>query len=152
MGLYSFEETLAYFGEKLGGTASAEAIEEKNVDLLLDANHLTLSEGPFEGSLRMELELGIVMTPLSGEQLNELATSNYLGVNTGGCTLSLDCEGKSLKLSAQTTLATPPYENWEWLHRVMHMAREWSETLSCWEGFLLLSRFNKETRDESKNR
>ena len=81
-----------------------------------------------------------------------LATSNFLGVNTGGCTLALDEAGVSLSLHAYTTSGASPQENWEWLHRLLSVAREWNKELIRWEEFVPLGRQSFREQEAIKKR
>lgn len=138
MAQFTFQETLNYFSEKIGAYPPEEDREAREVELVVDQIHVIISEGAVEGSLKMETTLGLMVQPVRESRLQELATSNFLGVNTGGCTLAFDEEGVTLKLLTNLTTASSPQENWEWLHRLLHVAAEWNKTLSIWEEFVPL--------------
>ena len=140
---YSFKETLQFFSEKLNATPPEEDLEMGEVELIVDQFHVIISKGTQEGSLRMEITLGLMLHPIHEEHLKELVTSNFLGINTGGCTLAFDEEAVALILMKHLTAGTPPQESWEWLHRLLHVAQEWRHTLEKLEEFVPLSTVNK---------
>ncbi len=137
---YSFSETISYFGERLNVIPPKEDIELGTVELVIDELHAFISKGELEGSLKMEIALGLMLHPLRESRLKELATSNFLGINTGGCTFAFDEAGASLLLRANTSPAASPHECWEWLHRLVHVAREWNHSLEMWEEFVTFSK------------
>lgn len=139
MGQYSFQDTLAFFSEKLNATPSEEDLEEKSVDLMIDEVRVRISEASLEGSLYMEIVLGLMLQPIIEPKLKELASSNFLGVNTGGCTFAFDEAGVALSLHCHTTPGATPQEHWEWLHRIVCVAREWNKVLSLWDIFVPLT-------------
>lgn len=145
---YSFKETINYFGEKLKLPPPEEDIEERFVELMLDENHIQFLPGKYPGSLHIRLEIGMFIGPILKEHLLELNTSNFMGINTGGCRLELDEAGSVISLSAITTPATTPQENWEWLHRVISIAQQWTDYLTKWEEFTPLAKFTTEKKDE----
>lgn len=148
MPTYSFRETLDYFSEKLKTKPPEEDLEAEEVELVIDQHHLIVSKGSVEGSLKIETTLGLMLHPVREARLKELATSNFLGINTGGCTLAFDEAGVALHLLANITTSTSPQESWEWLHRLVHVAIEWNKTLATWEEFVPLSALNKEENNE----
>lgn len=136
---YSFRDSLNYFSDKLHAMPSEEDIEAGEVELVIDQQHVIFSQRSIEGGLNMTLALGLILQPLREARLKELVTSNYLGVNTGGCTFSFDETGVSLQLQVNTTPSSSPQENWEWLHRLLHMGKEWTKRFVLWEEFILLN-------------
>ena len=150
---YSFKETLSYFGDKLGSSPPQEDVEKGEAELVIDALHVVLSQGKLEGSLQLHIVLGLLLHPHKEERLKELAISNFLGINTGGCKISFDETGVSLALHAHTTCGASPQENWEWLHRLLSVAREWNKVLALWEEFVPLSTPSaQEKKDAEKSR
>ena len=145
---YSFKETLAFFSEKLLTSPPEEDLEKGVVELVLDGLHIVLSQGALEGCLQMRTVLGFMLKPIRENRLKELAASNFLGINTGGCTLALDPVGVSLSLLCHTTCGTIPQENWEWLHRIVCVAREWNKVLGLWDEFVPLGASNQEQKYE----
>jgi len=145
---YSFKETLTFFSERLGSTPPAEDMEKEEVELVIDTLHIVLTKGKLEGSMHFHAILGLLLHPIREEKLKELATSNFLGINTGGCKLAFDESGISLSLHAYTTCGASPQENWEWLHRLISVAREWNKLLVLWEEFVPLS---TQSAEEKKN-
>jgi hypothetical protein len=139
MANYSFQETLRFFSEKLHASPPEEDLARGEVELVIDTLHVVLSQGKLEGSLHMQMVLGLLLQPIREERLKELATSNFLGINTGGCKLAFDETGVSLSLHAYTTCGSSPQENWEWLHRLLCVGREWNKVLALWEEFVPLS-------------
>ena len=148
MANYSFKETLEFFSEKLKTRPPQEDLEKGAVELVLDGIHVVLSQGAIEGGLKIQIVLGLMLKPIREERLKELAASNFLGINTGGCTLALDPAGVSLSLLCHTTCGTIPQENWEWLHRIICVAREWNKVLGLWDEFVPLSASNQEKKYE----
>lgn len=138
MTLFTFQETLSWFGKKIGIKVPEEAIEKGEVDLILDQVHLTLSKGKEEGSLNMRIVLGLLLQPISENHLQELMTEQFLGVNTGGCSLSLDEQGTSLSLNKSLSIGTEPAEAWEWLHRMLGISFSWYDKLKNWDEFVPL--------------
>lgn len=151
MPTYSFRETLEYFSDKLEARPPEEDLEAGEVELVVDLLRVVISKGAVEGSLNMATTLGLMLQPIRESRLKELATSNFLGINTGGCTLSLDETGAALQLRVNITPASSPQENWEWLHRLLHVATEWNKNLLLWEEFVPLTSEKMETKDERKN-
>ena len=148
---YSFKETLAFFSEKLQTTAPEEDLEKGAVELVLDGLHVVLSQEAIEGCLQMRIVLGLMLKPIRQDRLKELAASNFLGINTGGCTLAFDSAGVSLSLLCHTTCGTIPQENWEWLHRIACVAREWNKVLGLWDEFVPLGASSQEKKYEPPN-
>lgn len=139
MPLYSFKETVAYFSEKVKAFPPAQDIESGVVELIIDQYRLLLSKGVIEGSLNMEISLGLMLHSIQENHLLELANSNFLGIDTGGCTFALDSSGKVLRLQVHITAGDSPEECWQWLHRLLYVATEWSKTLIHWEEFVPLN-------------
>ncbi len=146
---YSFLETIGYFSEKLNTSPPQEDLDSEEVELVVDNLHLILAKGKLEGSMHIHIVLGLLLQPIREERLKELATSNFLGVDTGGCKLALDEMGVSLCLHSYVTCGANPQENWEWLHRILCAAREWNKILSQWEEFVPLATTVEEAKDES---
>lgn len=153
MANYSFRETLRYFSEKLQAKPLEVDLEKGVVELVIDDLHVLLAQEAIEGCFRMRVVLGLMLQPIREEGLKELAVSNFLGINTGGCTLAFDTTGVSLSLVCHTTCGTTPQENWEWLHRIVCVAREWNKVLTLWDEFVPLSTSRQENNYEpSPNR
>jgi hypothetical protein len=148
MANYSFKEILKFFSERLGSSPPEEDLEKGEAELVIDTLHILISKGMPEGCMHYHVVLGLLLHPIREEKLKELASSNFLGVNTGGCKLAFDKVGVSLSLNAYTTCGASPQENWEWLHRLISVAREWNKVLDLWDEFVPLSTQNSE---EKKN-
>ncbi len=146
---YSFKETINLFERNLKTEAPPEDVEEGVVDLVLDEGEITLFKGEQEGSFCFSFDLGMFLQSPDTKHLEELLTSNFLGVDTGGCTLALDEE--VLKLKASTTPGTSPQENWEWLHRVVSVAHFWHDKLANWQEFTPLVSFKTEEKENAAN-
>ncbi len=142
---YSFWETLRYFSENLKAAPPEEDVEAGAVELVVDQLHIHISKGVMDGSLNMMIPLGLILQPMRESRLKELATGNYLGVNTGGCTLAFDESETTLQLNVNTTPTTSPQENWEWLHRLLHVATQWNKKLDSWEEFIPLASKRRES-------
>jgi hypothetical protein len=138
MPTYSFRETLEYFSDKLESSPPEEDLEQGEVELVIDQYRIQIFKGAIEGSLTMEITLGLILQPIREGRLRELATSNFLGINTGGCTIAFDESEVALLLRVNLTPASSPQENWEWLHRLLHVAVEWNKNLLLWEEFVPL--------------
>ncbi len=151
MATYTFSETIDFFSEKLKAEAPEEDITHKKVELVIDEFHLLVMQGRWEGSLHLKMVLGLMLQPLREQRLKELACSNFLGVNTGGCHLAFDAAGVTLSLHCHTTAGTSPQENWEWLHRIVSVAREWNKVLALWDEFVSLTTPKKEREDERRS-
>ena len=152
MANYSFKETLAYFCDKLQTQPPEEDLKNEAVELLLDELRIVITKGALEGCLNMQIMLGLMLQPIREQKLKELATSNFLGINTGGCTLAFDEPGVSLSLLCHTSSGTTPQENWEWLHRVVAVAREWNKVLALWDEFVPLHVPKEEKSYEPANK
>lgn len=139
MPLYSFNETLDYFSEKLRAHPPTQDRESGVVELVVDQYRVLLSKGVIEGSLNMEITLGLMLHSIQESHLLELANSNFLGIHTGGCTFALDSSGKVLRLQVHVTTGDSPDECWQWLHRLLYVATEWHKTLIHWEEFVPLN-------------
>ncbi len=151
MPAYSFRETLDFFSDKLDSKPPEEDIEAGEAELFVDQMRVGLSKSSLEGSLKLEMVLGFIVQPIREERLKQLATSNFLGINTAGCTLTLGGSGEVLKLHAYLTSASTPQENWEWLHRLLHVAVEWKRHLIEWDEFIPLNAIIKEKADEQQS-
>lgn len=136
---YSFEETVRFFSHLLNSSPPEDDLKNNKVELKIDQFHLFINQGHIEGSLHMYLNLGLLLQPISEERLKQLVTSNFLGVNTGGCALAIDENRVTLSLHCHTTCGTSPQENWEWLHRILCVAREWNQLLIEWDEFVPLN-------------
>jgi hypothetical protein len=145
---YSFREIIAFFSSRLHANPPEEDLARNEVELLVDQRYVVLREGKIEGCLHMEIVLGLILHPLRDDRLKDLATSNFLGVNTGGCKLAFDITGLSLCLHGDITYGASPQENWEWLHRLLSVAREWYHVLRLWDEFVPLVAPTKEREDE----
>jgi hypothetical protein len=138
MANYSYPETLQFFSEKLNANPFEKDVEQGEVELAIDELRIVLSKGSIEGCMRMRIVLGLMLKPIQENRLKDLTTSNFMGANTGGCALSLDSAGVALSLNCHTTCGTSPQENWEWLHRLICVARDWNKTLRLWDDFVSL--------------
>ncbi|MCC5831482.1 MAG: type III secretion system chaperone [Chlamydiales bacterium] len=138
MPTYSFRETLDYFADMVKARPAEEDLEAGEVELVVDRLRVLISKGSIEGGLDMVITLGLILQPIRESRLKELATSNFLGINTGGCTLAFDEAGVALQLRVNITPASSPQENWEWLHRLLHVATEWEKNLLLWEEYVSL--------------
>lgn len=147
MTAYSFRETLNYFSEHLQSQLPQGDLEKEGIEIEINSQIVTVL--PAHGGIQFEVILGLVLRPIPEKRLRELMTSHFVGVDTGGCTFTLDEEGVSLCLKAQTSPSTPPQENWEWLHRLLNVAREWIKLLSQWEEFIPLFTFREESEESS---
>lgn len=145
---YSFKETLQFFSEKLHASPPEEDLEKEEVELVIDTFHVILTKGKVEGCFSMQTVLGLLLQPIREDRLKELATSNFLGINTGGCKLSFDETGVSISLHGLTTCGCSPQENWEWLHRLLSVAREWNKVLALWDEFVPLTTSQKGKKNE----
>jgi hypothetical protein len=152
MALYSFKETMDFFSEKLQASPPEEDLERGEVELVIDNLNILLSKGKIEGCMQMQLVLGLMLQPIRDERLKDLATSNFLGINTGGCKLSLDEAGIALSIHAYTTCGCTPQENWEWLHRLICVALEWNKVLALWDEFVPLITTQSTQGKDVKNR
>jgi hypothetical protein len=144
---FSFRETLNFFAAKLSIPPPEKDIQEGEAELVVDHLNILLKPGKLAGSLVIQIILGLLLQPIREEKLKELVTSNYLGVNTGGCKLCFNDIGVAIHLLAHTTSGTHPQENWEWLHRLLSIAHEWSHILASWEEFVPLSNLHKENKN-----
>lgn len=144
MPIYSFDEIISSFSDKLKATPPQEDLEAGEVEIVVDQTPIFLSKGAFEGGFNFSLTLGLILQPIREARLKELATANFLGIDTGGCTLALDDAGVTLMLTARLTPPLSPQECWEWLHRLLHVATEWNKNLSEWEEFVPLQSIRKE--------
>lgn len=135
MAKFTYQETLAYFFKHLNLNFSfpVDFAEEINIDI----DDYKISFSPKDG-FQMTLCLGFLLHPVRLERLLQLTTSNFLGVNTGGCTLFIDESGTSISLKITTTITTPPHENWDFLHRLLCVGKEWVKSLNKWEEFVPL--------------
>lgn len=148
MAHYTFKEMIHYFAEKLKSEPSEEAFDDESIELQLDENRVILSQASKPGSFKITLELGFFTGPIEAANLKELTSSNFMGVNTGGCSLYFDEAGTTLSLSTVTTPGTTPQENWEWLHRIYSIAQQWTQHLTKWEGFTPLATFPMEKKHD----
>lgn len=149
---YKYKDTINYFGEVLKTLPPIEDIEEGEVELILDDLSILLKPGLSEGSFQMTLDLALFVNPPQSDHLAKLAAANFLGVDTGGCSLCLDDEGAVLSLKAVTTPGTTPQENWDWLHRIVSIAHEWANEMEGWSEVTLLVNFkNAEARERLPN-
>lgn len=144
MPIYSFDEIIGYFSEKLQTTPPQEDLDAGEVEIVVDQNHILISKGAFEGGLSFSLTLGLMLQPIREARLKELATANFLGIDTGGCTLAFDEAGVALTLFAHLTPPISPQECWEWLHRLLHVGTAWNKNLIEWEEFVPLQSLRRE--------
>ncbi len=147
MTTYSYRETLEHFAHQLRADLPSEDLEAEGIDLYLDNTRVALSAGKAPGEFQIETDIGYFLQELSEEQLEELESSNFYGINTGGCTLGLDPDGMTLSVKATTSAATSPQENWQWFHRLLSVADEWKEIVSQWETFVPLMQLEKEKKN-----
>jgi len=134
---YTFLETMQYFAERLNASLPMERTEE-GLEMSVDKLNISLKPNLL-GGLSISMILGLMLQPIRESHLRDLLSSNFLGVNTGGCTLAFDEAAVTLYLKAETSQGTPPEENWEWLHRLVCVAREWMRVLALWEEFVPLA-------------
>lgn len=137
MALYSFKETLLFFSEKLKLDIEEEELKKGESLIAIDNFLVTLKEKAHGGGLHMELTLAILLYPLAEDKLKELICGNFLGINTGGCTLALHKDKDTICLHADAGPSSSPQENWEWLHRLLSVGREWSRIIAPWEECLI---------------
>lgn len=133
---YDFIDIVTFFARHLN-----HSLPEMNRDNLqpvamnIDEQAVILYPLP-NGGIEMRLFLGLLLHPVRLDKLQEMVYSNFFGINTGGCTLCIDDQGNAIYLKNTTTSSTPPDENWEWLHRILCVGKEWSKRLSVWEEFV----------------
>lgn len=138
MAIYSFKDTTTYFLDLLKVKLPEEIITpDEPLEMEIDQFHVVLIPLS-KGGIRMQLNFGLLLHPVRLEKLQMLCKSNFLGVDTGGCTLALDPAGVSLLLKLTTTPYTSPQENWEFLHRLLTVAKAWQKNLLEWEEFIPL--------------
>lgn len=143
---YCFKEIIHFFGSKMGSKPPKEDIEAGEVEIQIDEMFILAKE--VKGGFCLQNNLGLFLSPLSKERLKELCTSNFLGMNTGGCTFTLDEKGHALFLRIGFTKTTPPQECWEWLHRLIYISQEWNKVLRGWPEFIPLISLQKEEKHE----
>lgn len=141
--IYSFEEIINYFSEKLKAEPPREDVEEGEVELSLDGVAVSLRAHP-GGGVCMKLELGLLSSPLSEPHLLTLSHANFLGSGTAGCSFCIDEDIGLVLLKAITPTATSPQENWEWLQRIWAAGHYWAHTIEGWEEFIPLAHFPDE--------
>lgn len=146
MTLFTFRDHADYFANRLSISIPDPFIESEGLELTLDHLNVTLKPTRQFGGLLTSIRLGLLLHPIPEQHLHELMTSNYLSVNTGGCTLALDEAGVIVFLESKTTPFTPPQENWEWLHRTINCAYEWVKIMTLWDEFVPLIRVEGEVR------
>lgn len=151
---FSFQDTIDFFNKKMQLSPQQVDIDQEEVEMVIDNLNIVLKKGKLAGSLNLHLTLGLALQPLSQTRLKELAASNYLGINTGGCKLAFDPAGVSLCLQSISSSGTPPQKNWELLHRMLSVAREWTQVLNLWDEFvpLALLKEEREKRDPHDSR
>lgn len=133
MRTYEFQETLSYFAQKLHvEPPPATDIESGVAELIVEDVRVFLSKPGPELGVEISITIAALKTPISEELLKELCTSNFLGINTLGCSFSLDATGSILRLHAQISASTPPEQGWEWLERLVFAASKWKERASSW--------------------
>lgn len=133
-----FKELLTEFASRLKTTPpSQEDINTGEVELNVEGSRILFTPNNL-GGLVMTLPLGLFLHPVKEEHLSLLLQSNFLGVDTGGCTLALDASGVLLLLKIMTTKTTSLQENWEWLHRLFNVASAWAKALRDWDEFVVL--------------
>ncbi len=148
MTTFSFQETLNYFCEHLDAELPKGDHEKEGVELEINSQNVVMLPTTPQGGASLEILLGLVLRPIPENRLKELMTSNFLGVNTGGCKLSLDEDGVCICLKIETSPSTPPQENWEWLHRLLSIAQSWVKILSSWKEFIPLHTPPEERREK----
>lgn len=122
MSKYTFETIIQHIGQKLNTTAHKEDVETGEVELLIGESPLHISKGAFEGSCRFEMHIAHFDKGITPSELERLAHENYLGVETGGCSLCLGEDEKTLVMHATTTAGMSPETNWEWFERLVGYA------------------------------
>lgn len=136
---HSFQEILTFFGQQLKSVPPREALIKGRVELNVDNVRISMRRGRIEGTLVIEIDLGFFLIKPKKEQLESLAKANFLGVDTGGCTLSFDSTGVTLMLRAVSSPGSSLQDNWEWLHRSLNVYHHWSSELSQWKEFTPLA-------------
>ncbi|MCP5469793.1 MAG: hypothetical protein H7A36_04735 [Chlamydiales bacterium] len=136
---YTFNDTLQFFGQKLGSLPPKEDVEAGDVELIVDGVRISLKKGHFSGGLQIKIDLGFFLIRAQKKHIQELAKANFLGVDTGGCTFSFDETGVTLQLKTATSPATTLQESWEWLHRILSVYHHWNLELSQWKEFTPLT-------------
>ena len=136
---YTFHDTLTFFGKQLKSMPPPEALSRGRVELIVDGVRISLHRGRIEGTLIIEADLGFFLIKPQEDQLESLAKSNFLGVDTGGCTFALDSTGVTLILRAVSSPGSSLQDNWEWLHRILNVYHHWSGELSFWREFTPLT-------------
>ena len=135
----SYQDTVSYFAQLLESPLPAPHLTEgQNIEIQIDNQKLELSPASQRGGINMQICLGLMLQPIPLDRLKELMSSN-LGINTGGCTICLDEKAVGLYLKTTTTPGTSAQENWEWMHRLLHVAKEWNKILALWQEFVSLS-------------
>lgn len=147
MANYKFEDFINFIGEQLKATPPKEDVEAGEIELSLDEMSILLSRGEFDGEFVMEMEVAQFSKKMSQKDLEDIASANFLGVNTGGCTFFL--EDKILKLKATTSAGTTPQENWDWLNRLVSVAYTWSKELEKHENVSSLVELKEEPKPTS---
>ncbi|MCH9611043.1 MAG: hypothetical protein S4CHLAM81_13750 [Chlamydiales bacterium] len=136
---HSFAETLDHFGTILKSRPPKGALESGRVELEIDKTRLVIKQSASDDSIIIEMNLGFFLVKPQKEHLQQLATANFLGVDTGGCTLAFDSAGVTLYLRAVSSAGSSLQECWQWLHRAINVYHHWSQKLSNWKDFTPLS-------------
>lgn len=127
-----FDETLTFFSTQLGAPLPEDTIGPDGVELAIEGNPVSLYPGALAGSLVLEVPLALISGPKT-TQLDELCALNYLGAETGGCTLTLDDLDSLISLKIVTSPGTSAMENWDALHRLMATAQHLIQKFTPWE-------------------
>ncbi|MCB1181208.1 MAG: type III secretion system chaperone [Chlamydiia bacterium] len=147
---YTFLETLKFFSVHLDTEIPKGELEKEGIEIEIDKQNVVMLAGKIPGSISLEVTLGLFLRPISTIRLKEIMTNNFLGIGTGGCTLTLDDDGVALGLKIVTTPTMTPQESWECLHRLLGAAREWLKLLSDWDEFIPLNSPPEEKTHEEK--
>lgn len=143
---YTYKEIINHIAELVGAQAPGDEALTEGLDLNIDHIMVSLIPSKHPGGLIMELQLGVLLHPIPRAHLEEMVKSNFLGMNTGGCTLALDDSGSLLFIRTVTTAGTSPQEQWEWLHRLLAVGRSWMQILAKWHEFVPLVTFPTEEK------
>lgn len=142
---YTFHETILFFSSKLN-------------QLLPDCQYgkieLSVGEIPIflcqekEAGFIIQIDLDLCAQPLTADHVQELATGNFLGIETAGCALAFDPKSCSLTLRSYSSETTTPEENWVRLEQTLAIAHIWWERLAKWDEFIF---FKEPKKEEIKN-
>lgn len=130
---YTFRETIQHLSERMGGAPlPEEKIPEEGIELVVGETELSFISHP-EG-FTMCTELGSFTEPPNEQESYELASSNFLGIRTGGCTLTLKEGRVGMRVTLPAT--TLPSAVQEWVERLVFVSLEWQKILLSGKKFL----------------